>query len=382
MPVLPVGESPYTIEVRDANRVRTGQIDRLTALELTPVFNDIGGWTLTMPKGTAQAASLVKGGWINVMTGTQPVLAGQVLGLKVTRSSSETFSGTLTAYGSTAETLLKVLAWPAPGLALASQNVDYDRQVGAGETVIKHYVNANAGPGALVDRRIPGLVVAADSAAGSTVIGAARMTPLVPDLIGPLATSAGLGFRVLFNAAGNLEFQTYVPVDRSASARFAIDLGNLTSYEHTEEAPKTSVAVVGGTGDGAARTYRQVIDSDAITAWGVRTETFVDSSSAASTDEMDQAGAQQLVNDGPVSSLSIEAIDTPNLRFGEHYFLGDVVTAEDVTDVLRGLTITWNAADGLTRKSTVGTASTTGTRRLIKLLADLTAKVAAQQAKQ
>lgn len=382
MPVLPVGESPYTIEVRDANRVRTGQIDRLTALELTPVFNDIGGWTLTMPKGTAQAASLVKGGWINVMTGTQPVLAGQVLGLKVTRSSSEAFDGTLTAYGSTAETLLKVLAWPAPSLALASQNVDYDRRSGAGETVIKQYVNLNAGPGALADRRIPGLVVASDSAAGSTVIGAARMTPLVPDLIGPLATSAGLGFRVLFNTAGNLEFQTYVPVDRSASARFAIDLGNLTSYEHTEEAPKTSVAVVGGTGDGAARTYRQVIDSDAITAWGVRTETFVDSSSAASTDEMDQAGAQQLVNDGPVSSLSIEAIDTPNLRFGEHYFLGDVVTAEDVTDVLRGVTITWNASEGLTRKSTVGTASTTGTRRLIRLLADLTAKVAAQQAKQ
>ncbi|MUN41398.1 siphovirus ReqiPepy6 Gp37-like family protein [Actinomadura litoris] len=382
MPVLPVGESPYTIEVRDADRARTGQIDRLTALELTPAFNDIGAWTLTMPAGTAQAARLVKGGWVNIMTGTQPVLAGQVLGLKKTRSNSETFDGTLTAYGSTAETILRVLAWPAPGLALGSQNVDYDRRTGAGETVIKQYVNLNAGPGALVDRRIPGLVIETDAGLGSTVIGAARMTPLVPDLIGPLATSAGLGFRVLFNAAGNLELQTYVPADRSASARFAIDLGNLTSYEHVEEAPKTSVAVVGGTGDGALRQYRQVIDTDAIADWHVRTETFVDSSSAASTDEMDQAGAQQLVNDGPVSSLTIEAIDTRELRFGRDYFLGDVVTVEGVTDVLRGLTVTWSVPDGLVRKSTVGTAAATGTRRLIKLLADLTAKVTAQQAKQ
>lgn len=380
----PVAEPPYVIEVRDNTRKRLGQIDRLTSLELTPVYNGVGGWTMNLPAGTAQAALFVKGGWISVSAPDgEELFAGQIRGRKKIRSDSEPFAGMLTAYGPSAESALTDrLAFQVPGQPATNQSAfEYDRRSGVGETVLKAYVNLNAGPGAIVARRTAGLVIEADGARGATVIGSARMTPLL-DLIGPLAESAGLGFRVLFNADGDLEFQIYEPTDKAESARFGIDLGNLNSYEHTEEAPKVSAAIVGGSGDGTARTFREVLDTDAITDWGTRNEVFVDQAGAASTDEMDQAGAEQVVSNGPLNGLSIEAIDTPKLQFAKHYYLGDVVTAEDVTDVLRGVTITWSASEGPTTKSTVGTSSVTGTQRMIKRLQDLTAKVAALQAKQ
>jgi hypothetical protein len=380
----PVATPPYVIEARDADRLRVGQIDRLTSLELTPVFNGVGGWTMNLPAGSAQEQLFVKGGWISVYTPDgEDVFTGQVRGRKKARSDSEPFAGMRTFYGPSAEQLLADrLAYQVPGSAATSQSgAEYDRRTGAGETVIKQYVNLNAGPGALVARRIAGLVIEADAERGTTVIGSARMNPLL-DVIAPLAETAGLGFRVRFNAAGDLEFQIYEPTDKSLDARFGIDLGNLSNYEHTEEAPKASAAIIGGEGEGTTRTFREVIDTDAITDWGIRNETFVDQAGAASTDEMDQAGAEQLVTNGPVNGLTIEAIDTPRLQFGKHYNLGDVVTAEDVTDVLRGVTISWTASDGATTKSDVGTASMTGTQRMIKRLADLTTKVAALQAKQ
>ena len=385
----PVATPPYVIEARDASRQRVGLIDRLTSLELTPVYNAVGGWTMTLPAGTAQEQLFVKGGWISVFSDAEEIFTGQVRGRKKVRSDSETFAGTRTFYGPSAEQLLADrLAYQVPGQPATTTpptggqtGAEYDRRSGAGETVIKAYVNLNAGPGALVARRTAGLVIEADAARGATVIGSARMTPLI-DVIAPLAEAAGLGFRVRFNTSGDLEFQIYVPSDKSLDARFGIDLGNLTSYEHVEEAPKASTAIVGGSGDAVARTFREVIDTDAITDWGIRNEVFVDASGAASADEMDQAGAEQLVTNGPVNGLTIEAADTPELRFVRDYYLGDIVTAEDVTDVLRGVTITWTATDGATTKSDVGTASLTGTQRMIKRLADLTAKVAALQAKQ
>ncbi|MDL4812823.1 siphovirus ReqiPepy6 Gp37-like family protein [Actinomadura opuntiae] len=381
----PVAEPPYSIEVRNAARRRVGQVDRLTSLELTPAYNAVGGWTMTIPAGSPQEALFAKGGWISVSdpsTGEE-IFTGQVRGRKRTRSDNEPFLGMRTFYGPSAEQLLADrLAFQVPGQPATAQSAaEYDRRANVGETTIKRYVDLNCGPNAIPTRRTPGLVIEPDAGRGKNVTASARMTPML-DLIGPLAETAGLGFRIRFNPAGDLEFQVYVPTDKAATARFGIDLGNLTSYEQVEEAPKASAAIVGGSGDGTARVFREVLDSDAVADWGIRAEVFVDQAGAATADELDQAGAEQVVSNGPVNGLTIEAIDTRHLRFFRDYYLGDRVTAEDVTDILRGVTINWSAADGLTAKSTVGTSSVTGTKRMIKRLADLTAKVAALQAKQ
>lgn len=383
MVALPVGTPPYRVEVRDPARARVGQVDRLTNLELVPRYNAVGGWTMKLPAGTAQAALLQRGGWVSISadSGTR-IFDGWIAGRKTERSESAPHDGTLTVYGPSADkVLLERLAVQVPGQPVTNQSgAAYDRRSGAGETVIKAYVNLNAGPGAVTARETPGLVIESDLARGSNVKASARMSNLL-DLITPLAQSAGLGFRVVFNTAGELEFRVFVPVDRTGTARFAFELGNLVEFTHTEEAARATVAVVGDADDLTARVFREVIDTAAIALWGNRAEVFVDKRDVTDTDELDQAGAEAVVEGGPVDGLSMRAVDTPNLAYAVNYHLGDRVTVAGVADVLREVKITWDAESGALTESTVGTATTTGTPRMIARLLALTRKVDALQAK-
>ena len=96
--VPPVAEPPYTIEVRNAARQRVGLIDRLTEMQLTPTFNDVGGWSLNVPYGAPQAALLERGGWVSFFsTDGREIVTGHVRGLKRTRSDRDAGTGTLQA---------------------------------------------------------------------------------------------------------------------------------------------------------------------------------------------------------------------------------------------------------------------------------------------
>jgi len=351
-------------------------------LQIIPRFLDVGGFSLTLPLKDPKVPKLVNGGWLQFLSNDQEIIAGQIRGRKIVNDESNV-GGTLTVYGPSAEQVIADrLAYPVPTSAATSQSAaDYDRRSGAAETVVKAYVNLNAGPGALAARRTSGLVIEADLGRGSSVKGSARMTNLV-ELLSGLCTAGGIGWRVRFNGDA-LEFQVYVPSDKSGTAKFGSDLGNLVSFEQTAEAAKTNVAIVGGQGDGTARVFREVIDSAAVASWNNRTETFVDRRDSTDTVELDQAGTEEIVNNGPVNGLSIKTADTPKLMFYRDYFLGDKVSIPEanVVDILREIEINWDADGGPSASTTVGSASTTGTMKMIKRLDELTAQVEALQAK-
>lgn len=379
MPTPSVSIPPYTVRVRDANKVRRGELGRMTGLKLIPRFNDVGAFEITLPYAHPKTALVAKGGWLEFLSNDNTIMAGQVRGLRLIEDENN-IGGTLVAYGPSAEQILADrLAYQVPTSSATTQGSDdYDNRSGVAETVIKQYVNLNAGPGALVARQTSSFVIEADLARGSAVKGSARMTNLL-ELCQVLASAGGLGYRVVFNASDQLEFQVYVPTDKSGSAKFGMELGNLISYESTQEASKSSCVVVGGGGDGVARTFREINDSTAQALWANRSETFIDKRDTSDTSELDQAGTEESVTNGPVNGLSIKTADIPNLRFNREYFLGDKVGIPQagVTDVLREVEIEWKADGGPSTSSTVGTASTTGTLKMLKQLADLNAKVAA-----
>jgi hypothetical protein len=387
---VPAGSPPYAVVARNAALARVGKIDRLTSLTVTPRFNAVGAWSLTLPLGTAQAALFDQTTGVIIYYGGEdgPVLmSGTVEELTETWDESNPGAGTLTVTGlSDDQVVADRLAYQVPGSAATSQSgSEYDRRSAVGETVLKQYVNLNAGPGAIVARRVTGLTIATDTATGAAVKGSARMTPL-PDLITPLALSAGLGWRVVQSGSG-LVFQTFTPLDRTLTARFSRELGNLRGFTRTRRAPTVTAAVVGGGGDGTARTFREIVDTTAQTAWGRRREVFIDRRDTTDTVELDQAGTEAVVEGGQQTSLSLSTIDTPLLTYGTHYSLGDKVTVEPgggaspIADVLREVEITWTAADGPRTTSTAGTSAATGTPRMIRALQTLNAKVAALQAK-
>lgn len=386
----PVGSPPYAVVIRNSSLQRVGKLDRLSSLTVTPRFNGVGAWSVSLPLGSAQAALFTQTAGVIVYYGDEggPVLmSGPVKQLEEVWDEQNPGAGTLTVTGLSDEKVIADrLAYQVPGSAATTQAAfEYDRRTGIAETVIKAYVNLNAGPGALVARRVASLTIETDAARGSSVKASARMHPLA-ELITPLALSGGLGWRVVQVGAG-LVFQCYVPTDRTATARFSRELGNLRSYRRTRTGPDATVVVVGGGGDGTARTFREIIDTTAQTDWAVRSEVFVDRRDTTDTVELDQAGTEATVEGGPETGLALGTLDTPLLVYGTHYGLGDKVTVEPgggvspVADVLREVEITWSATDGAKTASTVGTASATGTPRMIRALQKLSAKVAALQAK-
>lgn len=377
--------APYRMIVRDKNRTRVGEIQRMTALSLVPRYNDVGSWSVTLPKGHRQASLLAEGGWVTFMSRDYEIMSGIIRGIKENWDDQNSGAGTMTAYGpSTEQVIADRLAYPVPTSVATSQSAtDYDRRTGAGETVIKAYVNANAGPGALAARRVSSLTVDPDLGLGASIKGSARMDNLLT-LIQSLATAAGLGFRVVFGTDDTLSFSVFVPVNRSGTAKFGRQMGNLVSYEYTREAGKSTDAVVGGTGDGTARVFREITDSDAIALWGNRSETFIDRRDTSDTTELDQAATEEVVTNGPTTGLSIKTVDTPQLLFARDYYLGDTVSVVDpgtVTDVLTEVQIEWTADKSPSTTSTVGTRNTQGTSKLIKKLAELNARLAALETK-
>lgn len=382
MPTPSVSLPPYEIMVRDSSLVKRGELGRVTALKLVPRFLAVGAFEITMPMSDPKFSLLSPGSWLQFTSNGNEIMAGQVRGIKETEDANS-MGGTATIYGPSAEQVLADrLAYQVPTSAATSQNAsEYDVRNGAGETVIKQYVNLNAGPAALVNRRTPGFTIQTDLGRGSVVKGSARMMNLL-DMVAPLAQSSGVGFRVVFNG-DVLEFQVFVPADKSGFAKFGMDLGNLESYERTREAAKTNCAVVGGQGDGTSRTFREINDTTAQTAWANRSETFVDRRDSTDTVELDQAGTEEVTSNGPVYGIAIKAVDTPKLQFYRDYFLGDTVSIPDkgITDILREVEINWTADKGPSTESTVGTASSTGTYKMLKQLDELNKKVAALEAK-
>jgi len=375
---------PYRLIVRNTIMDVTGEIGRLSSLKLIPRFNGVGAFQLTLPLQDPKSALLIPGGWLEFTSQGNAIMAAQIRGMKTVQDENNP-GGTLTVYGPSAEQVIADrLAYQVPTSTAAVQSADdYDnRSAATAETIIKGYVNDNAGPGALTFRRTTNLVMETNLFRGSIVKGSARMTNLL-ELCAGLATAGGVGFRVVFNASGQLEFRVYVPVDKSDSIKFGTSLGNLVSFERTQEAAKTNCAIVGGGGDGTARTFREINDGTAQGLWSNRTETFVDRRDTIDTTELDQAGTEEVVNNGPVNGLSIKTADIPNLLFYRDYFLGDKVSIPQagIIDVLREVEINWSAADGPSTESTVGTATSTGTLKMLSDLTAINARVAALQAK-
>jgi hypothetical protein len=383
--------APYAVTIRNSSLQRIGKVDRLTSLDVIARFNGIGTWELVVPLGTAQAALLsqTSGVIITYQDEAGPVLmSGPVVDLSEQWGASDAGQGTLSVRGVSDDVVVADrVAYQVPTSAATSQSgSDYDRRGAptAAETVIKQFVDVNAGPGALTARRTTGLTIQADAASGSTVKGSARMTPLA-DLVTELASAGGVGWRVV-QSGGGLVFQVYVPTDRTGTARFARDLGNLVSYTYTRLAPGATRAIVGGSGDGTARVFRELSDTTAESDWGRRIEAFIDARDSSDTTELDQRGTQHLVDNGEQSTLGIETVDTPKLVFGVDYQLGDKVTVEPdpthkVQDVLREVRITWDAQNGPKKTSSVGTRATTGTPKLLRQLATLNRRLAAIEAK-
>lgn len=272
------------------------------------------------------------------------------------------------------------LTYPDPTVDLESQttttDATYQLTTTNAETIIRTLVNLNCGPGALTARRIEQLVLDTAAGVGSNTSISTRFEPLL-DVCRTAASGDGLGFRT--RQIGNqIKFGVYAPADRTTTARFSRNLGNLRSFSFTLAAPTaTSELVVGG--DTGARQYVEVA-SGAATDW-YRVEKLVDQSGTTDLHgELTQAGNLELGNDNPQVSLSTVTVDTEDLQAGRDFGLGDKVTVElasgfEVADLVYAIRLEATPDSGELVTSVIGKGDQTTETRTVQQIRGLARRV-------
>ena len=170
---------------------------------------------------------------------------------------------------------------------------------------------------------------------------------VVLDAVVQICKAAGLGFKILLNSSNQFVFEVFSGSDRSnlqdenLPVVFSPDNGNIlqTTYEKEKRYYK-NVALIGGEGEGTARTYNSVGTASGLK----RREMFVDANDVK-TEVEDEAGnkttltaaqynaalaqrGQEKLAEVSITETFEGSVDTSLLYvYKEDFFLGDIVTA-------------------------------------------------------
>lgn len=301
----------YEIFLRDDRKKIIGQLETFSSLVFIRRFNAIGSWALVA--STNSLAEMTKKGGIEVYRNGMSFFSGDMNDYEDDNGLEMTVSGDDDLGPIAGRLALPVTAGPP-------YTLDYDVRTGAAETIIKDYVNLNAGPGALKARIVAGLTIEVDQGRGSSITGRARFDNLL-EFINSLAIQGGVGFRV--NSA---DFQVYEPSDKTKSIIFSEDLGTLGSYKLREKRGKVNYVYCGGTGTGSSRAFYEKQNSEAIVSWG-RYEAFVDKNNTSVTEELSAAASEALERHSNQISLTFQPVVVESMRPIDDYDVGDWVSA-------------------------------------------------------
>ena len=221
---------------------------------------------------------------------------------------------------------------------------------GPGETVMKAYVDENAGPSAVAPPRVfdgvfPSFTIQPDGAAGANWEGNKPYRPLLATLR-EIADATGVDFDVVATAAATFQFQAQAEplgLDRTTVGRnpltglnaagnaplvFSLDYDNMgrPSYALHRLQEITAAIVLGQGGEGhrvlVERTSAAVADSP----WN-RIEAVKNANQDEDTAALDARGDAFLEELQARESFGFDALQVPSTLYGREYFLGDRVTA-------------------------------------------------------
>jgi hypothetical protein len=364
----------FTVLVRDPTLNTIGQLSDYTSLAVVPRYNAVGAFTLTVAENSPQAAQLVEGNGLQVFKGSTQLLSGPIRSVDWSRSSSSGGTGTLTVSGVDDMTVLaEATCWPNPAAAIGSQgSAVYKISAVKAETAMRALVNANIGPGALTTRKIAGLTLDTDLARGPAITKQVNQFDNLLTVLQDIAKTARLGFRVVQVGTG-LQFQVYQPTDRSLTARFSFDLGNLTDASYTTTPPTMTRALVVAGGASSPRVCKLYDRADSLIPGlvieGFVDKTDVDTASVDLTAQMDQAADEALTTGASQGNLSMTPIDIPDLAFGVDYSVGDIVSCQVrnafFSDVVREVTINADSSSGTTVRATLGSTDSSDTSDVV-----------------
>lgn len=210
---------------------------------------------------------------------------------------------------------------------------------GAGETVIKQFVDHTCVSNSDPKRNFPGLSIEADAGEGEYVEYSARFTNLMT-VVSTIAAQTELDFGIVgAGKAGEFVFQVrplwgqdrrHPNIGNNQPVIFDIALGNIESAIYTRNSSdERNTFYIGGQGQGQNRTI--VIDEDTGAAgrspWN-RIESFVDARAEQNDDGLMVIASRQRDKYKYCPDLSFSVRETPGTRWIKDWQVGDIVTAQ------------------------------------------------------
>jgi hypothetical protein len=136
----------------------------------------------------------------------------------------------------------------------------------------------------------------------------------------------------------------------------------IRKWKYNLKAPEVTAVVVGGQGEGTARTFIRASDPTREDLWGDRIEVFRDARDAALLATYNERAAETLFDGRGSANITVNLAEAGNFRLGGPGGLkvGQQVTAAvadgrvEVTDILREVDFSWTVEDGLDIKAQIG----------------------------
>lgn len=336
--------SVFRIAVYDKNRVFKCQIGAPESLEVTVRHNMVGTLVMTVPLGHERLPELMAdGARLKVSFKGEHLISGPIV-----KDELDT-NGVNGSYTISVEDdfriLREILGWPVPSAAISAQGTaEYRTYTGNAEGIVKVAVTENG----VTRMGVPGLTVAPNLGRGTGVPGglAFRFHPLA-DLFFPAVEDAGLGVTVK-QVGSDLVLDVYEP--QTFPRTLSVKGRTLQQVTMTRTRPTASRAVVGGSGEGKARYFRQLTDGPREALYGMRAETFVDDRQAGS-DYLglvkDVADASQDLKDANKELVEADrALDAANTAFENADQAYDTAQATGNSSLISTATTRRNSAQG------------------------------------
>jgi hypothetical protein len=212
----------------------------------------------------------------------------------------------------------------------------YDSQNTYAETAMRHYVNVNCMDATDSNRNYDFLYLAENLQRGGNVKYNARFQP-ISEVLEEISLISGLGWGIVLDPVNKrLVFQVIEGVDRSfgnaagnSPVSFSPNFGNVKLLDYMESAINSKTnAYVGGQGEAEARTVVEVAkDGDTFTGLD-RREFYQDARDLETTDMLTMRGEGRLAELGDEIAIEVENLSTGPFKYGEDFYLGDIVTVE------------------------------------------------------
>ena len=323
----------WTFTVMDSSRTEVAELDTWDSVEMVKRWAGVGTWRIKAAQSDALVALRQPGAALRVLVDGDEWLTGPVRQPK--RTATAGVVDVDVAGWCDLVHLGRRLAHPAPTDTAPSGagkwTAAYKTRSGVASTVIRAYVDENAGPSAVSFRRVPGLTLAADPAVGSTVSESARFDPLL-ELAQRVAAVDDLGLD-----ANGLVFTVSAPTDSTATVVFALEDGTAEGWGDTRTAPGATHVYVAGSGEGVDRVFVVSADETAAAAWG-RVEVFRDRRDSADlSGVLASTGAGLLAELAATDVTDVDPIDTDGQAWRTHWDLGHRVSLVVGGEILTGL---------------------------------------------